>query len=972
MKAIFTLLIIFTNALIASAQWSNTSNKFYDSLQMPVCTVAGSQLNSTVVKSYPDSGYIIFWEDSRTTGNSTDIYAQKYDKYGVALWAVNGVPVATGPGVEQIAPPSNADYRNYAHAATDSAGGFFISYQVTTQIGSYNRTGVAVQHINAAGNAMFPDAGLIIAQPLISDNNDYGMPQLVADGKNGFFVSYVRYTGGYGNYVMVEGYRLNGNSLSLYTSQRMNEDVYQRSDIGPCGFARLSLQYILPTLYDYQMWYDGQGGCNVIMNMAGADETTNTGSKRILAYNALKRVKKSCSAVTYRRSSDIANVDTVVTFYPKDSVIRLYNLQIFTWPYTCSVSTYTNYQLENFGLGYAIISSDLYDAYFAKGVTANTSGNINVSAVAISERHYINNQITPFITKMYTWPEEIYDSIPYQRTSSTQLYRAYQIFPPVSMNQLNFFQDTILNTAAYYHEFNIAATTNKIYATARLYQPSGVSHIYLQQLQINRINSDSFAIIYNTAAKTGVLIGKEKNTGFSASDISYDNPMIATDDAGNALFYIREYYRAVRVSPIINGTELAWGAMGKSLGSGIYNNSLYTTDRPFVATYKNGTGVVCWDDLKNLNPYTSDNIFMRHLDSLNVSNYLPPVKTIKLLPYGSNFALPAVLLGTSKKWSTIDTYTSGSGATSTPVIQLLDNYNLGAVDVNVYQNINAIRTYNSTPYLDRNYTIKPENNPNGAASINLRLFFTAAEFDALKAADPSIVNPGSLVVVKQPNNSINVPAAYTPVAGEEIITPASWNNVDGGYYLEIAITGFSNFFIQKASTALPVTWLGVQAQWTDTKNAKVSWQVGEQQNVKEYTVQQSEDGIVFNNACTVTASAITSYNCIVPAKTTTINYYRVLQRDIDNKFTYSKIVILRSSSAISLAVHPNPVKDRLYIDGITGYSMLQIADMSGKIIQQQNVLAGLKYIDISHLGRGMYLLTAAGDRETQTLKFVKQ
>jgi hypothetical protein len=52
--------------------------------------------------------------------------------------------------------------------------------------------------------------------------------------------------------------------------------------------------------------------------------------------------------------------------------------------------------------------------------------------------------------------------------------------------------------------------------------------------------------------------------------------------------------------------------------------------------------------------------------------------------------------------------------------------------------------------------------------------------------------------------------------------------------------------------------------------------------------------------------------------------------------------------------------------------MLQVADMSGKIIQQQNMASGLKDIDISHLGPGIYLLTAKGDKETQTLKFVKQ
>ncbi len=970
MKIIYTFifLVIMSNSY---AQWSNTTNQFYDSLHMPVSVVAGSQLNSIVIKSYPDSGYIIIWEDSRTVGNGKDIYAQKYDKYGLIQWIINGVPVATGVGEEQIAPSSNADYRNYSHAATDSAGGFFIGYQATTQIGSYNRAGVAVQHIDAAGNQLFPGAGLVIRQPLITDNRDFGSPQLIADGKKGFFVSYATFVGGYGNYVTIEGYKLNGNSLSQYASQRMNEDVYQKSDIGICGFNRLFLQYTLPTLYDYQIWPDGQDGCNVIMNMQASEGTENIGAKKMLAYNALKRVKKSCTTITTRRINDIANVDTVVTFYPKDSVIRLYNLQTFTWTYACSGGVYTNEQLENFGLGYDIISLGAYDAYFTKGVTANTSGNINVIAVAASERQYINSQITPFVTKMYTWPDEIYDSLPYQRTSSTQLYRAYQIFPPASMNGLDFFQDTILNTATYYHEFSLAATGNKIFATARLNQPSGVGDIYLQQLQINRINANSFAVDYNSPAKTGVLIGKEKNTGFSSSDISYDNPMIATDDAGNALFYIREYYRAIRVSPIVNGTELAWGAMGKPLGSGIYNNSLYTSDRPFATTFKNGTGLICWDDIKNLNPYTADNIFMRHLDKLTVLNYLPPIKTIKILPFGNTFALPVIFLGTSKSWSTIDTYTSGNAGT-TPVIQLLDNFNLGAVDVNVYQNINAIRTYSGKPYLDRNYTINPQNNPNGTATISLRLYFTTAEFDALKTADPSIVDPSTLVVVKQPNSSGNAPAAYSPVPGELKIVPSSWSAVPGGYYLELSVNSFSNFFIQNNNGTLPVTWLGIQAQWTNSSEAKVSWQIAQQLNVKDYTVQHSEDGSIFTNLCTVSSSPATSYNCIVQAGKNTKNYYRVMQQDIDGRIAYSKIVLLQSSTKPLLVAYPNPAKNKLYLDGLPpGYYSIEIADANGKIIQKQNALPGLKYLDISRLNSGVYLLSIISDKDKLTLKFIK-
>ncbi|MEO5594574.1 MAG: T9SS type A sorting domain-containing protein, partial [Chitinophagaceae bacterium] len=499
-----------------------------------------------------------------------------------------------------------------------------------------------------------------------------------------------------------------------------------------------------------------------------------------------------------------------------------------------------------------------------------------------------------------------------------------------------------------------------------------VRNVYLQHLAVERQSADSFAIVYKTNSNKGQLIGKEISTGFSSNSIDYDFPVLTANATGNALFSIGENGRYIRVSPVGNGADLLWGAMGKPIGTPVVNGSYSYPLLPFVSLdSQDGTGVISWQDTRNLPANTRSNVFMRHLDNLNEVNYLPPNKKLQALATGATFANPAVLTGASKKYSLIEAYNSLTGTTS-PVVEILDNYNLGTIPVSVFENTGVTRTTNGKPYLNRNYTIIAENNPNGGASINVRLFFTTAEFDALKLADPTITNPGLLSVIKQPNASGTLPAEYIPSGADTEIAPVSWLAANGGYYVEIVVTGFSNFFIQKTSSALPVTWLGVQAQWTNTKNSKISWQVADQQNVKDYTVQQSEDGINFSNACNVSASAATSYSCIVPAKTDGINYYRVLQRDLDNKFTYSKTVILTPSGTISLAVHPNPVRDRLYIDGIAGYNILQVADMSGKVIQQQTVLAGLKSIDISHLGPGIYLLTAKGDKGTQTLKFIKQ
>jgi hypothetical protein len=81
-------------------------------------------------------------------------------------------------------------------------------------------------------------------------------------------------------------------------------------------------------------------------------------------------------------------------------------------------------------------------------------------------------------------------------------------------------------------------------------------------------------------------------------------------------------------------------------------------------------------------------------------------------------------------------------------------------------------------------------------------------------------------------------------------------------------------------------------------------------------------------------------------------------------------VVLQSSLNPSLVVYPNPVKDRLYIDGLAGYRTLEITGANGKI-QQQLVVPGMQYINTGQLSAGVYLLTVTGGRETQTIKFIK-
>ena len=186
MKKIITIIWVMA-ANAATAQWSNTTNMFEDSLHMPVITAALVQKNVIVLNSYPDNGFIVIWEDDRNTATTkTDIYAQKYDQAGTRLWAVNGVPVSNGSNSEHYTAPGQ-EYRTRSFAATDSAGGFYLAYADDSITGSSER--VRVQHVRSNGTTVFPSPGFLISY----GGTTLTLPQLIADGKKGFFVSWINF-----------------------------------------------------------------------------------------------------------------------------------------------------------------------------------------------------------------------------------------------------------------------------------------------------------------------------------------------------------------------------------------------------------------------------------------------------------------------------------------------------------------------------------------------------------------------------------------------------------------------------------------------------------------------------------------------------------------------------------------------------------------------------------------------------------
>ena len=1002
MKKTILFTLLMAGVATGNAQWSNTTNQFYDSLDMPVARAASDQKNPLVIKSQPDGGYFVIWEDSRSANGNWDIYAQKYDKDGHSLWAANGVAVATGDAPDQqYSNISNGvvnyiNYQSVSHAASDGNGGFYITWQVylASPISNY---GVFVQHVRSDGSRVFASDGYGLAIPTGSTQG-YTQPQLIADGNGGFFIGYLsRGNSGY-NRVMAYCYKDEGGTLKRYGGGLMHEyeKLVSQSGPGKCGpyttFDPIS--YI--EAESFFIFPDGQGGCGVVMALKTNSE------EEYPALNRLARVKKDCHVTKDVRVALDGDrwSERREFFYKKDTVVTVYQLSTYSQTINCKVLVndpvppgqepiiveyvYTDYHINN--QGFAALKSPVYGVEKMKAAVLATEGNIDALLVTWNERNYINSTLTDFSTRGRALAMEKYDSVPYQLSSDTLFPQlSYNPFAPDGMNRLNDGVkdvDTLIapSGASYFYDYSLAGSGSRAMMVASvngLSSGGGPSPFYYQEVKAVRESADSFAVKINTTSDTGVVIGI--GTGYDRF------AFFAGDGAGNATFYYvgangRDY---VKASPVEEGGKLRWGALGMPLNSGGVSGSYYYPSSAFLYMDAEGKAVVAWNDgRKTPDGYTGQNVYMRHLDSLLKPNYQPPLlKTqLTIAPAGTapgrSFAQsnPQSLTGSSNAWTIFQVAVAGTQSnTATPVVAIRDDYNLGTVSVSTYEFFNQpLRTTNGHPYLDRNYTISVTNHPAGA-SIHVRLIFTKAEFDSLKAHDASIHDPGDLAVIKQPSSGV-APATYTASADDKGLQPTAWGaieNMDGnvtvisGYYIEVAISDFSNFFIMSTGSVLPITLQSFTVQAINN-TALLQWRTASELNNDYFDIERSADGRSFTKIGRLQGHGTTGiaqdYSFTDAAPLTGNNYYRLAQVDLDDKIAYSQIRLVSfNGQGGALKVFPNPARSTLHIQlpkAASGQDALQLYGLSGLKVLVQSVSAGTLQTDadISTLAPGMYIL----------------
>jgi hypothetical protein len=197
-----------------------------------------------------------------------------------------------------------------------------------------------------------------------------------------------------------------------------------------------------------------------------------------------------------------------------------------------------------------------------------------------------------------------------------------------------------------------------------------------------------------------------------------------------------------------------------------------------------------------------------------------------------------------------------------------------------------------------------------------------------------------------------------------IYYPASFRDGTNNYVLStgVIINGISELTLAHLDTPLPLTWL----TFTATKQNKIAllqWSTAHEQNTRSYTVQHSPNGINWTGIGTKPAagnSNITSnYSFVHTTPLTGINYYRILQKDINNRNSYSIIrTVLFLAKDEPFIILSNPVTNNVLTVQINTSTSLAFYTADGKLLWQEFVNAGTKFIDVSRYAKGTYFLKA--------------
>jgi autotransporter-associated beta strand protein len=271
-----------------------------------------------------------------------------------------------------------------------------------------------------------------------------------------------------------------------------------------------------------------------------------------------------------------------------------------------------------------------------------------------------------------------------------------------------------------------------------------------------------------------------------------------------------------------------------------------------------------------------------------------------------------------------------------------DNFTVRVID-EVYANGTSSGSVVSTLRVQRTWDIaKATPSANAGTGVDMVFNWTPASHTSGTLSIPKLYHYETSSWVKK---SITTNTTYDVVAGTLTFT---------GYKGD-----FSPFAIMDDGTALPVTWQSFTAEKQGTASF-LKWSTASEQNTKDFEVQHSTNtlswtplGLVMAAGNSTTARQY-SFTHATPFKGNVYNYYRILQRDLDGKLSYSKIAsLIYDEPGPDVFVYPNPATGAVTVY-LAESQDVRLINVVGATVWKGTLSAGRNQIPLTHLAKGVY------------------
>jgi hypothetical protein len=183
-----------------------------------------------------------------------------------------------------------------------------------------------------------------------------------------------------------------------------------------------------------------------------------------------------------------------------------------------------------------------------------------------------------------------------------------------------------------------------------------------------------------------------------------------------------------------------------------------------------------------------------------------------------------------------------------------------------------------------------------------------------------------------------------------------------------ALTRFS---IVQSNFTLPVRLLDFSARKQDN-NVLLSWNTSFEQGSDLFYVQHSKNGTDWKIIGQVKAAGNSSvnrkYQHVHNDPVNGLNYYRLIQKDLDGKTSLSNVQSVNFVGNADISVFPNPATNYIRINNLSGKTTYHMISENGSVIRQGVINGSTGMIDTRNLAAGTYQLKMINDKTSKTVQ----